>query len=113
MKPALQVAFQFELFRAREREAAGALEAAFAHLERAHILSQRDTCAHVGVHLRMLRFGWRRRDAREVSGQFSRTFAALVFSRLWVPIGNTGGANISALRPLPLPEDLRVLLEAE
>jgi hypothetical protein len=36
-----------------------------------------------------------------------------VFSRIWVPIGNTGGARVSALRPMPLPDDLRALLERD
>jgi hypothetical protein len=37
--------------------------------------------------------------------------AAALFSRLWVPVGNTGGANVSAFRPMPVPEDLQRLLE--
>ena len=110
MNPKLRAALSFELTTARELEARGELAAAFARLERAHILSQRYAFAHSGVHLRMLRVGWKRRAAREVMGQITRTLAALVFSRIWVPLGNTGGANVSALRPMPLPDDLRSLL---
>ena len=29
----------------------------------------------------------------------------------WVPKGNTGGANVSALKPMPLPSDLSELLQ--
>ena len=36
--------------------------------------------------------------------------AALLFSRLWVPLGNTGGANVSAFKPMAISEDLAVLL---
>jgi hypothetical protein len=111
MTPGLREALQRELESAGRNEAAGDLSGAFAHLERAHILSQRYTLIHAAVHLRMLRIGWRRRDAREVFGQTTRSIAALLFSRLWVPLGNTGGANVSALRPMPLPVDLKALLE--
>lgn len=55
---------------------------------------------------------WRTRHAREVVGQFTRAIAALLFSRIWVPAGNTGRANVSAFAPMPVPEDLaRVLKE--
>jgi Protein of unknown function (DUF3703) len=37
-------------------------------------------------------------------------FAALIFSKLWVPLGNTGGANVSALKPMPIPDDLKQVL---
>ena len=111
MSPAVKQALQLELAQARAAEARGAPDAAFAHLERAHILSQRRAFAHAGVHLRMLRLGWKRRDPREVFGQIARTLAALAFSRLWVPHGNTGGANVSAFRPMPLPPDLATLLD--
>ena len=46
MKPVLRAALQRELDQARAQEAARALDAAFAHLERAHILSQRHAFAH-------------------------------------------------------------------
>lgn len=52
-------------------------------------------------------------DHRELVGQSTRVVAALLFSRLWVPIGNTGGANVSAFRPMPVPDDLRAILDAE
>ena len=106
MRAALREALTRELEAATAREAMGDLVAAFGHLERAHILSQRHAFAHAGVHLRMWRNGWKRRDGRELFGQTTRIVAALVFSRLWVPAGNTGGANVSALRPMPIPDDL-------
>jgi hypothetical protein len=111
MKSALRAALQLELESACHNEVAGDIAAAFAHLERAHILSQHFTLAHAGVHMRMLRLGWQQRDARQVLGQVTRILAALLFSRFWVPSGNTGGANVSALRPMPLPADLKALLE--
>ena len=59
----------------------------------------------------MLRVGWRRQDGREIRGQLLRIAGALLISRIWVPLGNTGGANVSPLQPMPLPDDLRRLLE--
>lgn len=87
------------------------LALAFHHYERAHILSQRFTWPHINSHLGMLHIGFLRKDRREIFGQCIRVVAALVFSRLWVPVGNTGGANVSALKPMPMPEDLKNLLE--
>jgi len=86
------------------------VDSAFRHFERAHILGQRFTMLHVRAHWGMLRVGWRRKDVRELVGQFTRIIAATVFSRIWVPVGNTGGANVSAFRPMPIPHDLAQFL---
>jgi hypothetical protein len=86
---------------------------AFHHLERAHILSQRYPLWHARVHLYMLKVGWRQGNVMEVFGQSLRTLAALLFSYVWVPEGNTGGANVSAFKPMEVPEDLGRLLAQE
>lgn len=58
----------------------------------------------------MLRIGWRRRDAREVRGQLLRLAAGGLLSWVgWLPVGNTGGADVPPTRPLPLPDDLASL----
>lgn len=103
-------AYEVEWSAAQAAKARGDLTCAFAHLERAHILGQRSTRLHVRSHIGMLRIGWLRRDAREVLGQLIRIAAAAVFSRIWVPDGNTGGANVSAFRSMPVPDDLRRIL---
>ena len=107
MKPDLNQAFAAELAAARSALQHGALDEAFRHIERAHILGQRHTGPHVTVHWWMLRIGVRRGNPREILGQFARITAALIFSRIWVPTGNTGGVNVSAFKPMPVPEDLR------
>ncbi|MBI2397169.1 MAG: DUF3703 domain-containing protein [Xanthomonadales bacterium] len=89
----------------------GDFEVAFAHLERAHVLSQRFAFAHTWTHLRMLGVGWRRHDLREVIGQVFRSVAALTKSKIWVPLGNTGGANVNPFKPMPVPPDLRPYLD--
>ncbi len=105
------LAFDREWALARTARREGDFERAFHHLERAHILGQRRTWRHLKSHIGMLQLGWRRSDVREVAGQLPRIVAAALFSRLWVPAGNTGGANVSAFRPMPVPADLQALLE--
>lgn len=102
--------YEEELSRASEALATGKFEVCFAHLERAHVLSQRMTIRHTHVHGLMLVAGWRRRDWLEVFGQLSRMLASLLFSRLWVPKGNSGRARVSAFNSMPVPEDLRHLV---
>lgn len=104
-------AFRHEMQLAAEATSAKALNLAFRHYERAHILSQKYTFAHTRSHIGMLRIGLIRKDMREIFGQCIRVIAALAFSKIWVPIGNTGGTNVSALKPMPIPEDLKILLE--
>lgn len=103
-------AYREEVSRAREALEGGQFEACFVHLERAHVLAQRMTGRHTHVHWLMLVAGWRQRDWREVVGQLPRMFASILFSRVWVPRGNTGRARVSALKPMPVPEDLRDLV---
>ena len=87
--------------------------AAYRWLERAHILTQRMPLAHARSHWIMLKVGLFTRDWREVVGQVPRIFAALLFSRIWVPIGNTGRARVSAFSLMPLSTDLRELLRED
>ena len=111
MKPVLRQAFENEWSQARAAREAGQLDVAFAHLERAHILGQAFTWPHVKSHLGMLHVGWLRADAREIFGQLTRIVAASVFTRFWVPVGNTGGANVSPTQPMPIPADLQAILD--
>jgi len=106
-------AFRHEMQSALAARKNGDLNLAFHHYERAHILSQKYTVPHIKSHLGMLRIGYLRNDAREIFGQCVRVVAALIFSKIWVPIGNTGGANVSALKPMPMPDDLLALLTSK
>lgn len=103
--------FDQEIQVATKARIEGNLNLAFHHYERAHILSQQYTGPHIKSHLGMLHIGFLRKDMREMFGQCVRIVAALIFSRIWVPIGNTGGANVSAMKPMPMPDDLRQLLQ--
>jgi hypothetical protein len=101
-------AVQAELDSAQRLEDRGDAAGAFAHLERAHVLGQSVTATHVRVHWRMLTWGLRRRRPREVIGQTLRIVGAATKTALgWVPRGNTGGADVSPWRRMPIPPDLQ------
>jgi hypothetical protein len=88
------------------------LASAFRHLERAHIVGQAVTIEHTRVHWLMLKVGWKRRDLREICGQVFRILGASTKTPLGIyPPGNTGGANISPFKPLPVPKDLAAKIE--
>ena len=110
---------QTELRRAWSEERAAAVTARrrgdqpgeWHHLERAHILSQPMAVTHLRTHVAMLAAGLRRHDRREVVGQLLRLVVAAPGSLSGrYPVGNTGGADVSALQPMPIPEDLRPVL---
>jgi hypothetical protein len=107
----LRIVYRAELLAASAAMAGGDTERAFEHLGRAHIISQRYTWQHVHVHWLMLKLGASTGDWREVFGQLSRILAASIFSRIWVPVGNTGRADVSAMKPMPMPDDLRILFQ--
>lgn len=76
---------------------------AFRHLENAHVLGQESTYWHVKVHYLMLRWAIKQRDIKEISGQLIRlTAAGLLTAINGVPIGNTGGSNVPALKVMPI-----------
>jgi hypothetical protein len=84
----------------------------FAYLERAHVLGQASTREHVRVHWQMLGWALRHRDAREFFGQLMRIVGAATKTFIGlVPSGNTGGANVSAVRRMPLDPELAAIIE--
>ena len=86
----------------------------WSHLERAHILSQPMAVLHVRTHVAMLGAALRRRDRHEVLGQLVRLLLAGPGSLTGrYPVGNTGGADVSAFVAMPIPEDLRAVLDHE
>jgi hypothetical protein len=82
------------------------------HLENAHVLGQRSTRLHVKVHWLMLRWGIRQASPKEVLGQlFRMTGAATKTAFGLIPDGNTGGANVSPFKPMPLSAKHTALIE--
>lgn len=90
----------------------GNYEVAWEQLEEAHILSQPWPGGHTRVHLEMLALALRTRAGGEIAGQLLRLALAGVGSAFGrYPTGNTGRANVSAFRPMPMPADLGEILD--
>lgn len=104
-----------ELELARCSREQGDISTEFHHLENAHVLGQRSTWLHVKVHLLMMLWGFRNHSIKEVLGQIFRTVGAATKTAIGlIPDGNTGGANISPFKPLPLsPEHAAVISQAQ
>lgn len=84
----------------------------FSHLEKAHVIGQKDVLLHTISHLHMLKVALLSRDIKEVVGQLFRLPLGIVGSLVGiVPVGNTGGSNISAFKRMKLPEDIRKLMD--
>ena len=112
MPPALKESYRLELHLYQKEFAQRHLQAAWRHLERAHILAQAWPREHSYVHWRMLQFGLHIKSPREVVGQIPRLLVGGVKSFVGhIPVGNTGGANVPPLQPMEIPDDLRELLE--
>lgn len=101
-----------ELARHRAAARVGDVGGAWWALERAHILSQPRLPLHLRVHWSMLIYALRLHDLREVAGQVARlALAPLAAMTGRVPVGNTGRSNLSAFRPMPIPDDLRSVMD--
>lgn len=111
MHPELRRAYDAEMAAAVDHYNTGNFPLAFFHLERAHILGQSFPIAHTRAHWWMLKVGWKRRDFVEITGQIPRIVGSLLFSRIWVPKGNTGGARVPGFKSMPIPADLQTLLD--
>ena len=101
-----------ELTAACHASAVNNAQQAFAHLERAHVLGQESTYWHVKVHCLMLLWACRHRSAREALGQVFRIIGAATKTAFgWVPQGNTGGANVSPFRKMPIEPELAEVIQ--
>jgi len=107
MNPILREAFNKEMKIAKELYLTQNWDEAFSHLEIAHILGQRNAIPHTINHWWMLKIGIRKKDRKEIIGQVIRLLVAGIGSLLGrTPIGNTGGANLGILTPLPLTNEV-------
>lgn len=101
-----------ELAHAKRAKLVGDIQNEFAHLERAHVIGQESTYWHVKVHVVMLVWAFRNHSVKEVAGQIFRIVGAAtktVFGL--VPQGNTGGANVSPFRKIPVAPELAELIQ--
>jgi hypothetical protein len=83
------------------------LQLAWRHLEKAHVIGQAYPLPHSYVHWKMLQFGIRIKSIKEVIGQIPRFLVGGVKSFVGtIPVGNTGGANVPPLKPLPIEQEI-------
>lgn len=112
MNSALRHAFRGELGAAAGHYAAGEFAQAFYHLDIAHVLGQQYVVPHVLTHYWMLRIGVKRRSLAQVWGQGIRMVLGALGSAVGVvPLGNTGGTDISMFKHLPLDPAIEKLMQ--
>ncbi len=101
-----------ELAAYRAARATNDVQTALAALERVHIVSQPYLGPHLANHMAMFSFAVDQRDWREAAGQIGRLVLAPLGSLTGrIPIGNTGRSNVSAFKPMPIPKDLREIMD--
>lgn len=101
-----------ELAMARELIRKADYEEASGHLERLHILGQRQVRWHVLSHWLMLEVALRRRQFAAAMGQAVRIVLGAIGSAVGrVPVGNTGGSDVNMFRRMPIPPDLLEVME--
>lgn len=104
--------FEMELEFSRIQFRNGNLLASWKHLERAHILGQAWPIQHTIAHWRMMRFALKMKNGKEIIGQIPRLLVGGVKSFVGeIPVGNSGGANVPALMPMEIPDDLSEVLK--
>jgi hypothetical protein len=112
MNPVWSVAFGNEIALAKELIAKGELEASFSHLERAHNIGQAFVVPHATSHWLMLRVEFRRRRVMAVFGQTVRLVLGMLGSAVGVvPVGNTGGTDISMFKRMPIDPELQNIID--
>lgn len=104
-----------ELALAQQARLVGASKLEFSKLENAHVLAQESTYLHTKVHCLMLLWALRCGRYGELFGQLLRIVGALTKTAVGlVPIGNTGGSNISPFKTLPLsPQHAAIIANAK
>ena len=99
--------FEIELNNYTINYNSGDLRQAWFHLERAHVIGQAYPIEHTYVHWKMLQFGFRIKSTKEIIGQIPRLLVGGVKSFVGkIPVGNTGGADVPALMPMEIQEDI-------
>ena len=104
-----------EILKATQAQDAGDYSSAFTYLENAHVLGQESTYWHVKVHYLMMLWGFKQHNIKEILGQVIRIMgAALLTAVKGVPVGNTGGSNVSPVKVMPIkPEHAAIISKAK
>ncbi len=112
MNSVQNVAFENEMALAKELIASGHFEAGFAHMERAHVIGQASVVPHARSHWLMLKVEFRRRRPMSVFGQVVRIVLGVLGSAVGVvPVGNTGGTDVSMFKRMPIAPELQNIID--
>lgn len=104
----LQYYYSLELAKYKYELSQGNMRLAWNHLERAHIIGQKYPYSHSFVHWKMLQFGFKIKNKKEILGQIPRLLVGGVKSFVGkIPVGNPGGANVPPLKPFPIEQELQ------
>ena len=110
--PKFKVFYTEELIKYQIEYSKNNLSEAWNHLERAHIIGQKYPFEHSLVHWKMLQFGFKIKNTKEVVGQIPRLIFGGIKSFVGkIPVGNPGGANVPPLKPFPIAEDLQIIFK--
>jgi hypothetical protein len=106
---------QAEITLAEQARTNSDIHAEFQHLENAHVIGQESTYWHVQVHWLMLKWAIRNGRLKEFFGQAFRVVGATTKTAVGlVPQGNTGGANVSPFKVMPIKaEHQRIISKAK
>ena len=112
MNPVQNAAFESEISLAQQLIEVGELEQGFGHLERAHVIGQAFVVPHVRSHWLMLEVELRRMRPVAAFGQVVRIVLGALGSAVGtVPVGNTGGSDISMFKRMPIAPELQDLID--
>ena len=106
-KQQLRKEFKNQLYLGKKHIKLREYNKSFHHLENAHILGQKHLYRHTLSHWWMFIWGIKSKSIKESIGQIFRIIASLLFTLIWVPKGNTGGTNISPIKPIPIRKELQ------
>ncbi len=111
MMDKLNQLMKFEISKFKSAQAIGDHQASFHHLGRAHVLSQSSPSNHLFIHWLMFRYAIGRKDYKEILGQVLRLLVTIPGHLLGrVPVGNIGWSTVGLIEHLPLPEDLKEVI---
>lgn len=104
-----------ELALAAKAKESGNVGTEFQHFENAHVIGQESTYWHVKVHVLMFLWAIRNFQLKELFGQTFRIVGAATKTAVGlVPQGNTGGANVSPFKVMPIkPEHQAIIRNAK
>ena len=100
-----------ELTFAKQARRQGDVRVEFTHLENAHVLGQASTLLHTKVHVLMFLWAVRQVNLKEGIGQVMRIVGAATKTAIgFIPAGNTGGANVSPFKVLPVSHKFAAII---